>query len=114
MSASSRRRPRRASSRSRRSTGSAAGYPGDYTREWATLGGGAGSWLRLAWSSPVASSRVVLYDRPNADDQITAATLRSPTARTLAVGALANNGTAVTVTFSARTVTSLRARHRRA
>jgi hypothetical protein len=28
------------------------GYPGDYTKEWATAGGGAGSWLKLTWSSP--------------------------------------------------------------
>ncbi len=51
------------------------GYPGDYTKEWATIGGGAGSWLKLVWSSPQTLTQVVLYDRPNLDDQITAATL---------------------------------------
>ena len=29
-----------------------SGYPGDYTKEWATVGGGAGSWLKLTWASP--------------------------------------------------------------
>ena len=36
------------------------GYPGDYTKEWATNGGGAGSWLKLTWSSPVTLATVVL------------------------------------------------------
>ena len=48
------------------------GYPGDYTKEWATNGGGAGSWLKLTWSSPVTLATIVLYDRPNPNDQITA------------------------------------------
>ena len=53
----------------------ATGYPTDSTKEWATIGGKAGSWLQLTWSAPVAIDRVVLYDRPNADDQVTSATL---------------------------------------
>ena len=36
------------------------GYPGDYTKEWATNGGGAGSWLELTWSSPVTLATIVL------------------------------------------------------
>ena len=52
--------------------GSAVGYPGDYTREWATAGGGAGSWIQLSWAAPVTIDRVVLYDRPNTSDQVTA------------------------------------------
>ncbi|HEY7124779.1 MAG TPA: PIG-L family deacetylase, partial [Ktedonobacterales bacterium] len=28
------------------------GWPGDYTKEWATNGGRAGSWLKLTWTSP--------------------------------------------------------------
>jgi hypothetical protein len=27
------------------------GYPGDYTKEWSTVGGGAGSWLKLTSAS---------------------------------------------------------------
>src|SRR5437660_12616684 len=47
------------------------GYPGDYTKEWATAGGGAGSWLKLTWSSAQTINKIVLYDRPNLSDQIT-------------------------------------------
>ena len=39
--------------------------------EQATSGKGAGAWLKLAWTSPVVISRIVLYDRPNSNDQIT-------------------------------------------
>ena len=41
--------------------GVASGYPGDSSREWATVGGKAGSWIQLVWSSPVTIDRVVLY-----------------------------------------------------
>ncbi len=83
------------------------GYPGDYTKEWATQGGGAGSWLRLTWANAVTLSHVVLYDRPNADDQITSATLTFSDGSTASVGTLPNNGTALTVTFPSKTTTSL-------
>ena len=26
-----------------------SGYPGDSSKEWATVGGKAGSWIRLVW-----------------------------------------------------------------
>jgi hypothetical protein len=90
--------------------GSHDGYPGDYTREWATVGGKAGSWLNLAWSSPQTLDHVVLYDRPNSNDQITGATLTFSDGSTVSVPSLANNGSAVTVSFPARSTTSLRLR----
>lgn len=77
--------------------GIVAGYPGDYTREWATVRGGAGSWLRLTWASAVTVRRVVLYDRPNTSDQITAATLRFDDGTSIRVGTLPNNGSPLTV-----------------
>jgi hypothetical protein len=83
------------------------GYPGDYTREWATNGQGSGAWLRLAWTSAYVIDRVVLYDRPNTSDQITAATLSFSDGSSVTVGSLNNAGGATTVSFSARTVTSL-------
>ena len=88
--------------------GSAVGYPGDYTREWATSGGKAGSWIQLTWSSPVTIDRVVLYDRPNTGDQVTAGNLAFSAGAAVSVGSLSNSGAATTVTFSARTVTSVR------
>jgi hypothetical protein len=75
------------------------GYPGDYTREWATLSEGAGAWLELNWSRAYQVDRVVLHDRPNGNDQITAATLTFSDGSTVAVGALNNTGTGTEVRF---------------
>ncbi len=83
------------------------GYPGDYTREWATNGGGAGSWLQLTWSSPQTFDTIVLYDRPNLNDQITGGNIQFSDGTSIPVGTLPNNGTAYTLTFTAKTVTSL-------
>lgn len=88
--------------------GSAKGYPADSTKEWATLGGKAGSWLQLTWPTPMTIDKVVVYDRPNSNDRITGATLRFSDGSTVATGSLVNSGTATPVTFTARTTTSLR------
>jgi predicted porin len=84
------------------------GYPGDYTREWATLGQQAGAWLNLAFAKPYTVDHVVLYDRPNLNDQITGATLTFSDGSVVAVGALNNAGAASTVSFTARSTTSVR------
>ena len=84
------------------------GYPGDYTREWASTGPGVGAWLNLSWSSPYSVSQVVLYDRPNLDDNITSATLAFSDGSSLVVGPLNNNGTATTYSFPARVITGLK------
>ncbi|MBM9466735.1 DUF7402 domain-containing protein [Nakamurella leprariae] len=88
--------------------GVADGYPGDFAREWATTGGRANSWLNLAWPSAVQVDRVVLHDRPNADDQILAGTLRFSDGSTVAVGQLPNDGSPLTVSFPAESTTSIR------
>ena len=84
------------------------GYPGDYTAEWATAGGTTGSWLQLDWPEPVQIDAVVLYDRPNGGDWVTGSTLSFSDGSSVAVGALNNTGGGTTVTFAARTTTSLR------
>jgi uncharacterized repeat protein (TIGR02543 family) len=84
------------------------GYPGDYTKEWATIRQGAGAWLNLAWSTPYSVSQVTLYDRPNLDDNITSATLAFSDGTSITIGPLNNNGAATTYTFPARVITSLR------
>ncbi len=76
------------------------GYPGDYTREWATINGVAGSWIDLNWSAFYQVDHVVLYDRPNTNDQITGATLTFSDGSMATVGALNNTGTAVVVNFT--------------
>jgi hypothetical protein len=83
------------------------GYPGDHTREWASRGERAGAWLRLSWAVPYLVDRVVLYDRPNTADQITAATLTFSDGSTVSVGPLNNTGAATTYSFTPRVITSL-------
>ena len=84
------------------------GYPGDYTREWATTGQGAGAWIMLTWSNPYIVDRVMLYDRPNGSDQILSATLSFSDGSTVAVGPLDNSGKAVEITFAPRTTSSVK------
>ena len=76
------------------------GYPGDYTKEWATSNGRTGSWLELSWSHSYSVSQVVLYDRPNLNDQITSATLTFSDGSLVTVGVLNNSGSAVVVNFA--------------
>jgi LmbE family N-acetylglucosaminyl deacetylase len=89
------------------SDGYATGSPAAPTREWATAGGKAGSWLKLSWNSPRTMTRVVLYDRPNANDQITGATLTFDNGDSVTVPALPNNGAGYTVTFPAHTASMM-------
>jgi LmbE family N-acetylglucosaminyl deacetylase len=84
-----------------------SGYPDDTTAEWATVGGGVGSWLKLTWSESYTVSSVVLYDRPNLDDQITSGTLTFSDGTVLTFGALPNAGTpGLTVTPSSPIATT--------
>jgi hypothetical protein len=50
----------------------------------------------------------VLHDRPNADDHITSGTLTFSDGSQVAVGDLPNDGTALTVDFTPRSVTWVR------
>ena len=84
--------------------GVASGYPADSTNEWATVGGGAGSWIQLTWAQDVSLDEVVLYDRPNTDDQITGAVLTFSDGSAVEVGSLTNSGAGVSVAFAARAV----------
>ena len=84
------------------------GYPGDYTKEWATSGGGAGSWLQLDWSVSYTVDKVILYDRPNLNDNILSATLSFSDGSTLTVVPLDNAGAGTEYTFSPKVITSLR------
>ena len=72
--------------------GVASGYPGDATREWATVGGEAGSWIQLVWASPVTIDRVVLYDRPNVDDRVTGGSLGFSSGAAVAVTSFGERG----------------------
>ncbi len=86
------------------------GYPGDYTKEWATNGELAGAWIKLTWSNPVTVSQVILHDRPNLVDNVLAGTLFFSDGSSVAVGALPNNGAGLAVLFPSKTITWLQFR----
>jgi LmbE family N-acetylglucosaminyl deacetylase len=86
------------------------GYPGDYTREWATAGEGSGAWIQLTWSIPYLVDRVVLYDRPNLSDNILSATLSFSDGSSFQVGPLDNRGAGAAYTFASKLITSVRVR----
>jgi LmbE family N-acetylglucosaminyl deacetylase len=88
--------------------GSPLGYPVDPTHEWSTSGQGVGAWLTMTWAEAVSVSKIVLYDRPNTSDQLTAGIITFSDGTTLPVGPLVNIGSAVEYVFPGRTITSLR------
>ena len=61
----------------------------------------------LTWSTAQTFDTIVLYDRPNANDQITGGNITFSDGTTVSVGSLPNDGSAYTLTFAAKTVTSL-------
>jgi hypothetical protein len=86
-----------------------SGYPNDDTAEWATVSGGVGSWLLLTWATSYTLDHVVLYDRPNLNDQITSGTLTFSDATSVSFGSLPNDASSgLTVNFPAKTTTSLK------
>jgi LmbE family N-acetylglucosaminyl deacetylase len=86
-----------------------SGYPTKATAEWSSNAEKAGAWLKLTWAKSYTLDHVVLYDRPNTDDQITAGTLTFSDGSTVAFGALPNAGsTGLTVSFPAHATTSLK------
>ena len=72
--------------------GSTDGWPGDQRHEWVTTGEKAGAWLQLTWPRPTRMTRVLLYDRPNANDHVEAGTLAFSDGSTLDVGPLPDDG----------------------
>lgn len=88
--------------------GIVSGYPVDSTKEWASVVQLGGAWIQLTWSTAQTVSRIELHDRINLSDQILAATLRFSDGSTIAVGTLPNDGVALPIEFSARSVTWVR------
>ena len=71
------------------------------------MSGGSGSWLALIWSSPQTIDTIVLYDRPNASDQITGGNITFSDGSRINVGTLPNNDSGYALSFAAKTVTTL-------
>ncbi|KAI5475263.1 Carbohydrate-Binding Module Family 1 protein, cellulose binding protein [Pseudohyphozyma bogoriensis] len=80
---------------------------GIYTQEWASNGQGVGAWLLLTWPEAIVVDTVVLYDRPNLNDQVTSASLQFSNGTTVTVGSLINDGSAYPVSISNVSTTSL-------
>ena len=64
--------------------------------------------MTLTWPSAQTVGQIVLYDRPNGNDQILGATLSFSDGSSVVVGALNNDGSATALTFVAKTITSLK------
>ncbi|MCX7107433.1 MAG: discoidin domain-containing protein [Methylococcales bacterium] len=71
----------------------------DNTHEWATNGQKTGAWIELKWNALYTINKIVLYDRPNTNDQITSAILTFSNGSTVKVGSLINSGDAVIINF---------------
>jgi LmbE family N-acetylglucosaminyl deacetylase len=87
--------------------GVADGYPGAAANEWVAPWGRTGVALTLTWSAPVTMDTIVLHDRPNPSDRITGGTLTFSDGSVVEVPALDDSGGATTVTFPARSSTSV-------
>lgn len=85
--------------------GVVGGFPGNIANEWCSNGERDGAFVRLAWEAPVTISKITLYDRPNALDQVQAGLLVFSDGTTLPVGELADDGkTGTEVAFAPKTV----------
>jgi hypothetical protein len=80
------------------------GYPGDYTREWATLGEQAGAWITLSWTQDYEIDSIILTDRPNSADHILSGTLSFSDGSSMDIGPLTNDGSGDEITFPSKIV----------
>jgi LmbE family N-acetylglucosaminyl deacetylase len=88
--------------------GVVGGYPKNATTEWASDNQKAGATLTLKWPKPYNLDHVVIYDRPNPDDQVTAGKLTFSDGQSISFGSLGNTGTpGLTVSFPTHQTTSL-------
>ena len=89
--------------------GQAIGYPQDRTKEWISQGQKEGAWIELDWTQPVQAGRVLLWDRPNPNDQILAGRLEFDDGTTIDVGELPNDGQApCEISFPSRKVSRIK------
>lgn len=87
--------------------GVASGYPDDKNAEWSS-GQKAGATLALAWDAPQTVNRILIFDRPNLDDQITSGTVTFSDGSTLAVGKLPDDASeGLDLRFPPKTITGL-------
>lgn len=73
--------------------------------EWASNGEKAGAWVQLTWSTSRVINKIVLSDRPNADDQVTGGTLNFSDGSSFLVNSLDNYGAGLEINFLPKSVT---------
>lgn len=83
------------------------GWPGDSTKEWASVNQLSGAWITLSWAEFQEISQIRLYDRPNVTENILSGTLIFSDGSAIQVDTLSNNGAGYTVTFAPKFVTSV-------
>jgi hypothetical protein len=84
------------------------GYPRFTENEWVTMGETAGAWIELKWNPNYCINKIILYDRPDLNENIINATLTFSDGSTLPVGNLPANGSGYEVEFAPKTVNWVR------
>lgn len=85
--------------------GYTGGYPGTPEQEWASHGEKDTAVVRLTWDKPQTIDRVLLFDRPIAEEQITSEMLVFSDGTTIPVGALPDDAKkGLEVKFEPKTV----------
>lgn len=80
------------------------GYPHFPDNEWATRGQTDGAWIKLSWPKAYTVSKIIIYDRPNLNDNIISATLNFSDGSLINVGTLPNNGKGYEIDFTAKII----------
>jgi hypothetical protein len=89
--------------------GVAQGEPVEINNEWNVKPGTPKTWIKLTWPNPVKATRILLYDRPNLDDQVIAGQLTFSDSSSIDVGTLPNDGkTPLNLTFPEKEITWVR------
>lgn len=78
------------------------GYPGDFTKEWASVN--AGAWIKLEWQQYYTVSQIILFDRPNLKDNIRKARMVFSDGSTVNIGPLNNAGAPYIVKFGPKKI----------
>jgi hypothetical protein len=86
--------------------GVAQGAPVEINNEWNVKPGTPKTWIKLTWPKAIKAKRILLYDRPNPDDQVVAGKLKFSDGSSLDVGTLPNDGkTPLNLTFPEKEIT---------
>jgi LmbE family N-acetylglucosaminyl deacetylase len=75
------------------------GYPYRHDKEWVTVREKNNAWLKLSWPNPITANRIVLYDRPDLQENILEATLTFSDGSSIPVYSLPKNGSRLDINF---------------